>query len=162
MLFDNARLLAGETILVHAAGSGVGTTAVLMAKATGARVLATVGSDDKIARIEAMGADAVLNYRKDRFETWGRRQTAKKGVDVVFEHVGPDTWAGSLLALKRGGRLVTCGSTSGITAETNLFQVFQQQLRIIGSFGASFRNIAEGLAEKGPRQGLAGVANGND
>jgi alcohol dehydrogenase len=154
MLFDNARLTDGETILVHAAGSGIGTTAVLMAKKIGARVLATVGSDDKIARIEALGADAVLNYRKDRFETWARRQTAKRGVDVVFEHVGPDTWAGSLLALKRGGRLVTCGSTSGISAETNLFQLFQQQIRIIGSFGASLRNVAEGLQKMASREVL--------
>jgi len=147
MLFDNAKLVEGETILIHAAGSGVGSTAVLMAKAVGARVLATVGSDEKIPRIRALGADEVLNYRKDRFETWARRQTGKKGVDVVFEHVGPDTWAGSLLALKRGGRLVTCGSTSGISAETNLFLLFQQQIRIIGSFGASLRNVAEGLAK---------------
>jgi alcohol dehydrogenase len=147
MLFDNAKLRAGETILVHAGASGVGSTAVRMAKAVGARVLATVGSDEKITAIQALGADAVLNYRKDRFESWARRQTGKKGVDVVFEHVGPDTWSGSLLALKRGGRLVTCGSTSGISAETNLFLVFQQQLRIIGSFGASIRNVAEGLAK---------------
>jgi len=145
MLFDNARLQPGETILVHAAASGIGTTAVLMAKAIGARVLATVGSDEKMAPIAALGADAVLNYRKDRFETWARRQTGKKGVDVVFEHVGPDTWAGSLLSLRRGGRLVTCGSTSGISAETNLFHLFQQQIRIIASFGANIRNLAEGL-----------------
>ena len=147
MLYDNARLLAGETILVHAAASGIGTTAVLMAKHTGARVLATVGSEEKMARIQALGADAVVNYRKDRFENWARRQTAKKGVDVIFEHVGPDTWAGSLLALKRGGRIVTCGSTSGIMAETNLYQVFQQQIKIFGSFGCNLRNISEGLAK---------------
>jgi alcohol dehydrogenase len=147
MLFDNAGLEPGETILVQAAASGIGTTAVVMAKAIGARVLATVGSDEKIAPILALGADQVLNYRKDRFETWARRQTAKKGVDVVFEHVGPDTWAGSLLALKRGGRLVTCGSTSGISAETNLFHLFQQQIRITASFGASIRNVAEGLGK---------------
>jgi len=154
MLYDNARLLAGETILIHAAASGVGTTAVLMAKATGARVLATVGSDEKIAPIKALGADAALNYRKDRFETWVRRQTAKKGVDVVFEHVGPDTWAGSLMALKRGGRLATCGSTSGIVAETNLLQIFQQQIRIFGSFGCNLRNVAEGLAKMASREVL--------
>ncbi len=145
MLFDNAKLLPGETILVHAAASGIGTTAVLMAKSIGARVLATVGTDEKMAAVKALGADQVLNYRKDRFETWARRQTGKRGVDVVFEHVGPDTWAGSLLALKRGGRLVTCGSTSGISAETNLFQLFQQQIRIIASFGSSIRNVAQGL-----------------
>ncbi|HZT20248.1 MAG TPA: zinc-binding dehydrogenase [Dongiaceae bacterium] len=154
MLFDNAKLQAGETILVHAAASGIGTTAVLMAKAVGARVLATVGSEEKMDPVRALGADEVLNYRKDRFETWARRQTGKKGVDVVFEHVGPDTWAGSLLSLKRGGRLVTCGSTSGISAETNLFQLFQQQIRIIASFGASIRNLAEGLNKMARREVL--------
>ena len=64
---------------------------------------------------------------------------------MVFEHVGPDTWAGSLLSLKRGGRLVTCGSTSGISAETNLFHLFQQQIRITASFGATVRNLAESM-----------------
>ena len=145
MLFDNAKLLPGETILVHAGASGIGTTAILMAKAIGARVLTTVGSDEKMVAVKALGADHVLNYRKDRFETWARRLTAKKGVEVVFEHVGPDTWAGSLLSLKRGGRLVTCGSTSGISAETNLFHLFQQQIRIIASFGATVRNLAESM-----------------
>jgi len=154
MLFDNAKLLAGETILVHAAASGIGTTAVLMAKAIGARVLGTVGSDEKMGPIKALGADEVLNYRKDRFETWARRLTGKKGVDVVFEHVGPDTWAGSLLSLKRGGRLVTCGSTSGISAETNLFHLFQQQIRIIASFGANKRNLAESLHKMAIREAL--------
>ena len=145
MLFDNAKLLPGETILVHAGASGIGTTAVLMAKAIGARVLSTVGSDEKMVAVKALGADHVLNYRKDRFETWARRLTGKKGVEVVFEHVGPDTWAGSLLSLKRGGRLVTCGSTSGISAETNLFHLFQQQIRITASFGATVRNLAESM-----------------
>ena len=64
---------------------------------------------------------------------------------MVFEHIGPDTWSGSLFALKRGGRLVTCGSTSGVSTETNLFSIFQQQLHIFGSFGASIRNVADGL-----------------
>src|SRR5262249_22797524 len=72
ILFDNAKLLAGETILVQAAASGIGTTAVLMAKAIGARVLGTVGSDEKLAAVKALGADEVLNYRRDRFETWAR------------------------------------------------------------------------------------------
>jgi alcohol dehydrogenase len=154
MLFDNAKLLPGETILVHAAASGIGTTAVLMAKAIGVRVLGTVGSDEKMGPVKALGADEVLNYRKDRFESWARRQTGKKGVDVVFEHVGPDTWAGSLLALKRGGRLVTCGSTSGITAETNLFHLFQQQIRIIASFGSTVRNLSEGMHKMATREAL--------
>jgi alcohol dehydrogenase len=74
-----------------------------------------------------------------------RKLTGKKGVDVVFEHVGADTWNGSLLSLKRGGRLVTCGSTSGVTVQMNLMQLFQQQYKIFGSFGASMRNIRDGL-----------------
>lgn len=145
MLFDNARLEPGETILVQAGGSGIGTTAIKMAKDIGCTVIATVGSDEKGEKAAALGADHVINYREQRFETKARRLTAKKGVDVVFEHVGADTWAGSLLSLRRGGRLVTCGSTSGISAETNLYQIFQQQLRIIGSFGSSMRNAREAL-----------------
>ncbi len=145
MLFDNAKLEPGETILVHAGGSGIGSSAIKMAKTIGAAVITTVGSDDKAAKAAALGADHVINYREERFESRVRRLTGKKGVDVVFEHVGPDTWAGSLLAMKRGGRLVTCGSTSGISAQTNLYQVFQQQLRIFGSFGSSVRNVRESL-----------------
>ena len=78
----------------------------------------------------------MINYRTDRFEGVVRRLTGKKGVDVVFEHVGADTWSGSLLSLKRGGRLVTCGATSGPAGNINLMQLFQQQYRIIGSFGS--------------------------
>jgi len=78
-----------------------------------------------------------------------RKLTGKRGVDVVFEHVGPDTFAGSLFSLKRGGVLVTCGSTTGVSTEINLYQVFQQQLRIIGSFGCSRRNVAESLVKMG-------------
>ncbi|OQW52353.1 zinc-binding dehydrogenase [Candidatus Raskinella chloraquaticus] len=145
MLFDNARLERGETILVQAGGSGIGTAAITLAKAIGATVITTVGDDEKAAKARALGADHVINYREDRFESKVRRLTAKKGVDVVFEHTGVDTWNGSLLSLKRGGRLVTCGSTSGISTQMNLMQLFQQQYHIFGSFGASMRNIADGL-----------------
>lgn len=147
MLFDNARLEGGETVLVHAGGSGIGTAAIRMAKAVEATVITTVGDDEKGEKARALGADHVINYRTERFEHMVRKITGKKGVDVVFEHVGPDTWAGSMLSLKRGGRLVTCGSTSGVTAQINLMQLFQQQLKIFGSFGCSMRNIAVGLAK---------------
>src|SRR6202521_971338 len=113
MLFDNAKLQPGESILVHAGGSGIGTVAIMMAKAIGCAVITTVGDDSKIDGVKALGADHVINYRKDRFEHETRKITKKKGVDVVFEHVGADTFNGSLLSLKRGGRLVTCGSNSG-------------------------------------------------
>jgi alcohol dehydrogenase len=145
MLFDNAKLQPGETVLVHAGGSGIGTVAILMAKQIGCTVITTVGDDAKIEGVKALGADYVINYRKDRFEHETRKITKKKGVDVVFEHVGADTFNGSLLSLKRGGRLVTCGSTSGPTTTINLMQLFQQQYRIFGSFGATIRNIAESL-----------------
>ncbi|KIZ46430.1 MULTISPECIES: zinc-binding dehydrogenase [Rhodopseudomonas] len=145
MLFDNAKLQPGETILVHAGGSGIGTVAIMMAKAIGCTVITTVGDDSKIEGVKKLGADYVINYRNDRFEHETRKITKKKGVDVVFEHVGADTFNGSLLVMKRGGRLVTCGSTSGPTATINLMQLFQQQYRIFGSFGATMTNIAQSL-----------------
>ncbi len=147
MLFDNAKLEPGETILVQAGGSGIGTSAIKMAKAIGCTVITTVGDDAKAEKAKALGADHVINYRTDRFETIVRKLTGKKGVDVAFEHVGPDTFNGSLLCLKRGGRLVTCGSTSGQSITMNLFQLYLQQYRIFGSFGCSMRNIRESLAK---------------
>jgi len=145
MLFDNAKLKPGETVLVHAGGSGIGTAAIKMAKAIGCTVITTVGNDAKAEKAKALGADHVINYRTDRFEGAVRKLTKKKGVDVVFEHVGAETFNGSLLCLKRGGRLVTCGATSGPTTTLNLMQLFQQQYRIIGSFGATMRNIRTSL-----------------
>jgi len=145
MLFDNAKLAPGETILIHAGGSGIGTAAVKMAKAIGCTVITTVGDAAKAEKAKALGADHIINYRSERFEHVVRKLTAKKGVDVVFEHVGAETFNGSLLSLKRGGRLVTCGSTSGPTTTLNLMQLFQQQYRIIGSFGATLRNIRTSL-----------------
>jgi alcohol dehydrogenase len=145
MLFDNAKLESGETVLVHAGGSGIGSAAIQLAKKIGCTVITTVGSDDKIEKCRELGADHVINYRTDRFEGAVRKITKKRGVDVVFEHVGKDTWAGSLLSLRRGGRLVTCGSTSGVSAETNLMMLFQQQLRLIGSFGCNMRNMADAM-----------------
>ena len=147
MLFDNAKLEPGESILVHAGGSGIGTAAIRMAKAIGCTVYTTVGDDEKGAKAAELGADHVVNYRTERFEGEVRRLTKRKGVDVVFEHVGPDTWNGSLLCLKRGGRLVTCGSTSGVSTTMNLMQLFQQQYRITGSFGCRLANIADSLAK---------------
>ncbi|RME96969.1 MAG: NADPH:quinone oxidoreductase [Alphaproteobacteria bacterium] len=149
MLFDNAGLKAGETILIQAGGSGIGTAAIQSAKAAGATVITTVGSDEKAAKARALGADHTINYRTERFEGAVRKLTAKRGVDVVFEHVGADTWAGSIFSLRKGGRLVTCGSTTGLNAETNLFHLFQQQLRIFGSFGCSIRNVHDALDKLG-------------
>ncbi|MFZ0844821.1 MAG: zinc-binding dehydrogenase [Pseudolabrys sp.] len=147
MLFDNAKLKAGDTILVHAGGSGIGSVAIKMAKAIGCTVITTVGDDAKAAKAKALGADHVINYKTERFEGVVRKLTAKKGVDVVFEHVGGEGFNASLFCLKRGGRLVTCGSTAGPNVTINLMQLFQQQYKIFGSFGASIRNIRDSLAK---------------
>jgi alcohol dehydrogenase len=149
MLFDNAHLQAGEWVLVHAGGSGIGSAAIQLARSAGAHVITTVGSDEKAAKALELGAEHVINYRREPFESRVRRLTSRLGVDVVFEHVGPDTFSGSILVLKRGGRLVTCGSTTGIQAKINLFALYQQQLRLIGSFGctrANMRTVMEKMA----------------
>ena len=145
MLFDNAHLEPGEMVLVQAGGSGIGSIAIRIAKSIGCTVITTVGSAEKAEKARALGADHVINYREDRFEGVVRKLTKKKGVDVVFEHTGADTWAGSLLSMKRGGRLVTCGATSGPIGNLNLMQLFQQQYRITGSFGAPMSALVRGL-----------------
>ena len=147
MLFDNAKLKPGETVLVHAAGSGIGSVAIKMAKALQCTVITTVGDDAKAEKAKALGADHVINYKTDRFEGVTRKLTAKKGVDVVFEHVGGEGFNASLLCLKRGGRLVTCGSTAGPTVTINLMQLFQQQYKIFGSFGCRIQNIRDSLSK---------------
>jgi alcohol dehydrogenase len=147
MLFDNAKLKPGETILVHAGGSGIGSVAIKMAKAIGCTVITTVGDDAKAEKAKALGADHVINYKTERFEGVTRKLTAKKGVDVVFEHVGGDGFNASLFVLKRGGRLVTCGSTAGPSVTINLMQLFQQQYKIFGSFGCQIRNIRDSLSK---------------
>jgi NADPH:quinone reductase-like Zn-dependent oxidoreductase len=144
-LVCRGHLQKGETLLVHGSTGGVGLAAVEMGKLLGATVIATSASDEKLKIVKERGADHVINYRADRFEGVVRKLTRKKGVDVVFEHVGADTWAGSMLCLKRGGRLVTCGSTSGVSTSMNLMQLFQQQLKIFGSFGCRMENMADAM-----------------
>ena len=132
----------GETILVHAGGSGIGSAAILMAKAIGCTVITTVGDDNKVGK--GQGARRRSRHQLPQGPVRDHHPQAhrKKGVDVVFEHVGGEGFNGSLLVLKRGGRLVTCGSTAGPTVQFNLMQLFQQQYKIFGSFGATMRNIS--------------------
>jgi len=133
MLIGRARLRLGDDVLVHAGGSGVGTAAIQIAKLHGARVIATIGSHDKAAKVRGLGADEVVNYREVDFLEEVRRITGKLGVDVVVESVGEETWDRSLKALARGGRLVTCGATSGYEGRTDLRYVFSRGLSILGS-----------------------------
>lgn len=134
MLVTRANVQPGEDVLIQAAGSGVGSIGIQVAKLLGARVLATAGSDEKLAKAKELGADEVINYTREDWPKEVKRLTQRKGVDVVFEHTGAETWTGSIASLKTGGRLVTCGATSGFDARTDLRQVFYRQLTILGSF----------------------------
>jgi NADPH:quinone reductase-like Zn-dependent oxidoreductase len=118
---------------VQAGGSGVGTAAIQIAKYLGARVLTTVGSAEKADKARALGADETILYRETDFLEAVRRLTGKRGVDVVVENTGAATWEKSLQALTRGGRLVTCGATTGYEAKTDLRFVFFKSLSILGS-----------------------------
>jgi NADPH:quinone reductase-like Zn-dependent oxidoreductase len=137
MLVTQARLQPGEDVLVHAAGSGVGSMGIQIAKLFGARVIATASTDEKLARARELGADETINYARDDWPKEVKRLTGRRGVDVVFEHTGEATWPGSLVSLKKGGRLVTCGATSGFDARTDLRQVFYRHLTILGSMMGS-------------------------
>ena len=137
MLVKRANLQPGEDVLVHAAGSGVGSIGIQIAKLHQARVIATAGSDDKLLKARELGADETINYGSDDWPKQVKRLTGGRGVDVVFEHTGEATWPGSILSLKKGGRLVTCGATSGFDARTDLRHVFYRHLTILGSMMGS-------------------------
>ncbi len=137
MLFDTARLQPGEWVLIHAGGSGVGSAAIQLARLAGATIITTVGSDEKLEKARVLGAQYPINYRRQDFLHEVRRITKKRGVDVVIEHIGEEVWERSLLCLTTGGRLVTCGATSGYQAKTDLRHVFFRHLRIFGATGAS-------------------------
>jgi NADPH:quinone reductase-like Zn-dependent oxidoreductase len=151
MLVDRARLQAGETLLVLAAGSGVGMAAVQVGKCLGAHVIATASTDEKLERARSLGADEAINYAEQpRFARTTRKLTDGRGADVVFEHVGTDTWKDSVAALAIGGRLVTCGSTTGRWGETDLWSLFAKQASLLGSFSSSednFRAVLQLVAE---------------
>jgi len=149
MLLTRARLTAGETCLIHAAGSGIGSAAIQIARLCGARVIATAGSRDKLEKARELGADEVVNYRDGDFAKKVLEMTHGRGVDVVFEHIGPETWMGSLRCLARSGRLVTCGATSGPKVELDLRFFYSRQLSVSGSIMGTrreFRRILQLVA----------------
>jgi NADPH:quinone reductase-like Zn-dependent oxidoreductase len=134
MLITRARLKRGEDVLVVAAGSGVGQAAIQIAGLFGARVIATAGSEPKLERARLLGAHEVIHHHKQDIATEVLRLTGRRGVDVVVEHVGQATWARSLRSLARGGRLVTCGATTGPHVTVDLQALFAKQLSILGSY----------------------------
>ncbi len=133
MLFAKAQLSYGDRILIYGASSGVGGMAVQMAKAVGAEVFTTVGSDEKAERARQLGADHIIHYKKEKIIDTVKEQTGGDGVDVVFEHTGEKTWADSLRVLRKGGKLVTCGATTGPFVRIDLRVLFIKHQQLIGS-----------------------------
>ena len=134
MLVTRARLQRGDDVLVLAAGSGVGQAAIQIANLQGARVFATAGSDEKLERARKLGAHAAINHHTTDVAAEVLRLTGRRGVDVVFEHVGEATWSKSMRSLARGGRLVTCGATTGAQVGLDLQALFSKQLSVLGSY----------------------------
>ena len=143
MLVTRARVRPGEDVLVWAAGSGVGMAAVQVAKYLGARVIATAGAQDKLERAREIGADEVIHHHQADVAAEVRRLTGKKGVEVVVEHVGEQTWERSILCLAHRGRLVTCGATTGAKGLTELRYLFAKQLTVMGSYMGSKAELLE-------------------
>ena len=124
MMVGKGDIRPGEDVLILGAGAGVGTAAIQIAKLVGCRVIATASTDEKLARAKQLGADILINYRKDEFDKRVRDITNKRGVDVVIDYIGADTWVQSLRSARKGGRVLTCGATTGFAPQTDLRHVF--------------------------------------
>lgn len=133
MVVRKARVAPGDVVLIHGAGSGIGVAAIQIAKLHGARVIATAGTDDKLVRARALGADETINYTTGDFAVEARALTGKRGVDAVIEHVGGETFTASIKAVRTGGRIVTCGATAGFHPQIDLRHIFFRQIEILGS-----------------------------
>jgi NADPH:quinone reductase-like Zn-dependent oxidoreductase len=147
MLVSQARLRAGEDLLVLGVGGGVSSTAVQIGKLCGARVIVTSSSDEKLQRARELGADECINYSKDDWARAVFQKTGRRGVDVILENVGAATWKDSIRSLAKGGRLVTCGATSGPIGETDIRIVFWKQISIIGSTMSNRREFHEVMTQ---------------
>ena len=143
MLCRRAQVRIGEDVLIIAAGSGIGVLGMQIAATAGARVIATAGSDDKVRQALDVGAQFAVNHRDPSWPEQVRKWTGGRGVDVVFEHVGQATWEGSLRALARGGRLVTCGGHSGFSVNINLWHLFVKEHTLIGSFAGARQDFLD-------------------
>lgn len=137
MLITRAALKPAEEVLVLGAGSGVGSAAIQIAKVAGARVIATGGTDEKLAKARELGADETILHSKQDIAAEVKRLTNRRGVDVVFEHVGEATWEKSIRSLAIGGRLVTCGATTGFEGKIDIRYLFSRQISILGSYMGS-------------------------
>ncbi len=145
MLRGRAQLQPGEDVLVLAASSGVGSAAVQIAKLLHCRVIATAGGDAKLEMARKLGADAVVDHYKQDIAAEVKKFTDRRGVDVVFEHVGAATWPKSVQSLAAGGRLVTCGATTGYDVKVDLRFLFNRQHSLLGSFMGTMGDLYEVL-----------------
>jgi NADPH:quinone reductase-like Zn-dependent oxidoreductase len=145
MLITRAQLKPAETVLVLGAGSGVGGAAIQIAKAAGARVIATAGTKEKVLKGKELGADSMILHSENDIAKETKRMTNGRGVDVVFEHVGQATWEQSVRSMAVGGRLVTCGATTGYDGRIDLRFLFTRQLSILGSFMGSKAELFSAL-----------------
>ena len=146
MLFGKRALLPGETVLIVGIGGGVAVAALQLALRAGARVLVTSSSDAKIARALALGASAGVNYRSEKVAQRVLALTDGEGVDMVIDSVGQASWADSLRSLRRGGRLVTCGATTGSDPSAEIQRLFIRQLEVYGSTGGSIEEFRQLVA----------------
>jgi NADPH:quinone reductase-like Zn-dependent oxidoreductase len=145
MLVGRARVRPGQTVLILGASSGVGIAAVQIAKLFHCRVITTAGSDAKLEKARALGADYGIDHYKQKISEEVRRITNKEGVDIVIEHVGAATWDESLKSLKTAGTLVTCGATTGPSVSIDLRHLFARQLSLLGSYMGTMSELHEVL-----------------
>lgn len=152
MLITRARLQPGEDLLVLGAGSGVGSAAIQIGRLLGARVIATAGSDAKLQKARELGAEEVIHHGKQKIAEEVKRITERRGVDVVFEHVGSATWEASVASLAANGRLVTCGATTGYEGRIDIRYLFSRHLSILGSYMGSKAELHAALKLIGQRK----------
>jgi NADPH:quinone reductase-like Zn-dependent oxidoreductase len=143
MLVGKGYIRPGEDVLILGAGAGVGTAAIQIAKLAGCRVIATASTDEKLERAKALGADVLINYKKEEFDKRIRDLTNRRGVDVVVDYIGNDTWVRSLRSARKGGRVLTCGATTGYAPQTDLRHIFYRQVQVIGSTMGSHREFLD-------------------
>lgn len=143
MMISKGKLRPGEDVLILGAGAGVGTAGIQIAKMTGCRVFAAASTDQKLERARQLGADFLINYNTDQFDKKIRELTDKRGVDVVVDYIGAETWVRSLRSARRGGRVLTCGATTGFAPQTDLRQIFFRQVQVIGSTMGSHAEFLE-------------------
>src|SRR5262249_44661986 len=143
MMISKGKIRPGEDVLILGAGAGVGTAAIQIAKMVGCRVFVTASTDEKLHRARELRADFLIKYKTDEFDKRIRDLTNKRGVDVVVDYVGAETWVRSLRSARRGGRVVTCGATTGFAPQTDLRHIFFRQLQVFGSTMGSPREFLD-------------------